>query len=441
MPRFLFVAPLGLVSVVVGGVLLVLGAFAQQRELQRLDFVLAAQLAGPTGHDLLVRRWGDPPVEVRAADYNPGFARRTLVPLMQRFVGVGDMDGDGTPDLYVIRPNQPNLLLQGTLDGRFRDITDSARAAGPAGSLSAAFSDYDHSGRQSLFVCGTEGITVFRNNGKNSFSEATREAGLQSIPGVLWTHAALGDLDGDGFPDLLLAAYTDLNRPPSKTVFTFPNDFAGAVSRLYRNNRNGTFTDVTESVGLGKNPGRARKAILADFDADERLDILLLRDDKPPVLYLNRGGWKFDDVTWDAGDDLTTHAFFEAAVADFNRDGKTDLALWSTHSFRILINQGHATFERVSSTAMPEPAIRLFDFRGVVADLDDNGLDDVITVDPDGRLRAFTNHSGAFREASLALPEGFEAGYFTGFRSRGTNLLTIQPNGRISLLAQVRRAP
>ena len=81
MPRFFFFAPLGLASVVVVGVLLGLGAFGQQRELQRLDFVLAAQLAGPTGHDLLVRQWGDPPVEVRAADYTPGFARRTLVPL------------------------------------------------------------------------------------------------------------------------------------------------------------------------------------------------------------------------------------------------------------------------------------------------------------------------------------------------------------------------
>jgi hypothetical protein len=152
---------------------------------------------------------------------------------------------------------------------------------------------------------------------------------------------------------------------------------------------------------------------------------------------LNRGGWKFEDTTWDAGDSLTTHAFFEGAVTDFNRDGKADLALWSTHSFRVLINQGNATFKRLASTPIPEPAISLFGFRGAVTDLDDNGFDDVLTLDQDGRLRAFANHAGGFREVPVASPQGFEASYFTFVRLRGsakTYPLAIQPNGQVALL-------
>ena len=404
------------------------------REPERLVFGLANRIASPQGQETPVKKWGDQEVQVAAADYNPSYARRSLVPLMRRSVAVGDVDGDGAPDLYVAVAGRPNLLLHGAPDGTFKASEDSPWAAGPDGGLSAAFSDYDHSGRQSLFVAGTEGITVYRNNDDNRFSEATRQAGIRNVPGVLYASVALGDFDGDGFPDLLAVAYTDLNHPPSKPVFTFPDDFPGVGSHLYRNNGDGTFTDVTESSGLGENPGRARKAILADSNNDQRLDILLLRDNKPPVLYLNRGGWKFEDTTWDAGDSLTTHAFFEGAVTDFNRDGKTDLALWSTHSFRVLINQGNATFER-SAPTLPEPVISLFGFRGAVADLDDDGFDDVMTVDQQGHLRAFANHSGAFREVSLTLPQGFAGSYLAfGPWDKATHPLAVQPDGRMVVL-------
>ena len=425
-------------AVLCGGILTIQGALGQQPQPEKLVFDLVTQLAGPLNPKTPVERASDQPVQVRAAGYSPSFARRNLVPVMGGSITAGDVDGNGVSDLFVAGAGRPNLLLKETRDGSFRDITDSARVAGPQGSLSGTFSDYDQSGRQSLFVAGAEGITLYHNNGSNAFSDATRKAGLKMAPGVLCTSVALGDLDGDGFPDLLVAAYTDLNNPPSKPVFTFPNDFAGAASRLFRNNRNGTFTDVTDSSGLGENPGRARKAVFADFNGDRRLDILLLRDDKPPVLYLNRGGWKFVDATWEAGDDLTTHAFFEAAAEDFNGDGKTDLALWSTHSFRVLINQGHAVFERLGPASMPEPVISLFGFRGLAADLDANGFADLITVDQTGRLRAFANHAGTFREVLLALPPSCEGGYLVPFKLRTSQvaLLSIQPDGRVALLGR-----
>lgn len=414
----------------------------QQLQREQLTFVVTEELARPPQQRVPL---GNQPVETHAADYNPGFAQRLLVPLMRGSITLSDVDGKKEPYLYVAGTGRSPMLWQGSPGGKLHEITSPVPALGLAGSLAAAFADYDHSGRQSLFLVGTEGVTLYRNIGNNSFSDVTRKAGLHNTPGVLCTSAVLGDLDGDQFPDLLVAAYTNLNRPPSKSTFTFPNDFPGVTSRLYRNNRNGTFTDVTESSGLGDNPGRSRKAILADFNNDQRLDILLLRDNKPPVFYLNRGGWKFEDATWQAGDDLTTHAFFEAAVTDLNGDGNTDLALWSTHSFRLLLNEGNATFKRTAVRELPEPAIGLFGFRGALADLDGNGrLDDVLTVDKEGRLCAFINSSGAFRKVSLALPPGFEAGYLTPLRvrdSRKTYLLAIPSGGAVVLLEKKTSSP
>lgn len=417
-------------------------ALGQHPEQDQVTFKVDAQLVGPRGQNSSPKQFGDQPIKFHSADYNLVSARRDVLAVMQpAAIGYADDDRAPRPYIYIAGGGGPDLLYQQGGDGRFCKVTTPALAAHPEGSLAAAFSDYDHSGRQSLFVAGIDGVTLYRKSGGNSFSDVTRKAGLRSAPCVLCTSAVVGDLDGDGFPDLLVAAYTDLNHPPAKPVFTFPNDFRGADSRLYRNNGDGTFTDVTESSGLGKNPGRARKAILADFNTDGRLDILLLRDDKPPALYLNRGGWKFEDATWDAGDDLTAYAFFEAAVADFNRDGKPDLALWSTHIFRVLINQGNANFEELKLKALPDPVVSLFGFRGVIADLDGDGFDDVITVDGDGHLRAFLNHSGVFRQASIELPQAFSQSYLAALRPGSRGLLAISSDGSAALLKASRTGP
>ena len=267
----------------------------------------------------------------------------------------------------------------------------------------------------------------------------------------------LADVDGDGFPDLLLTIYTDLDQPPTKTTFAFPNDFAGVVSRLYRNDGHGAFSDMTVAAGLAGNPGRARNAVFADFNGDRRPDLLILRDDKPPALFLNRGSGKFEDATWDAGEALTRHAFFDAVVADFNRDDKPDLALWSTVSFRVLLNSGNATFDRAESLPLLTPLPSPFGFHGMVADLDDNGFPDVLTLDNEGRWQFFANQSGTFREVPFLLSEGSASrheiagtilplpAFATVCPMRlegegGLHLLALRPDGRITTLKRLLKA-
>jgi hypothetical protein len=418
-------------------------------ETNRLHLVLPAIHAPVPGPQSL-------PKEIAAGGYSPAYARRTLVPAIGGSIAVGDFDGDGRLDLYVAVPGASNSLLRNSGDGKFRDVTARAKVSGPGDSLTATFSDYDRSGHPSLFVTGATGIVLYHNNGNGTFSDVTRKAGLSSKTGELYTRAVFADIDNDGFPDLLVAIYTDLNRPPTKATLSFPNDFPGAVSRLYRNNGHGGFTDVTTVAGLAGNPGRARNAVFADFNNDGRPDLLILRDDKPPALYLNRGEGKFEDATWDAGEALTRHAFFDALVADFNGDGKPDIALWSTMSFAVLLNSGKATFERAESIPLLSPLAGPFGFHGTVADLDGNGFDDLVTLDNDGRWHFFANQAGRFQEAPLTLslasksrgdPSRTERALpafssVTPLRLEGQgglNLLALQPDGRVTVL--IRRDP
>ena len=248
------------------------------------------------------------------------------------------------------------------------------------------------------------------------------------------------DFDGDGFPDLLLTVYTDLNRPPAKPTFIFPNDFGGTVSRLYRNDGKGAFTDVTAAAGLGGNLGRARNAVIADFNNDLHPDLLIFRDDKPPALYLNRGNGTFVDATWDAGDELTGHAFFDGMVADFNRDGKPDLALWSTVSFRILLNDGKGRFKKAESMPSIAPLSSPFGFHGTVADFSGNGFPEVLTLDNGGRWLILTNQAGRFMQ--VPVPLSSLTGSIAGSpllleQGGGLYLLVLRPDGQITPLERV----
>ncbi|HUO26924.1 MAG TPA: VCBS repeat-containing protein [Candidatus Aquilonibacter sp.] len=339
---------------------------------------------------------------IPAAEFSRDYARRYLIPAMDGSIAVSHADGAGEHSLYAVIPGGENHLLQENADGGFTDITERAKVAGSGSDLGAAFGDFDHSGRQSLFVAGLGGVRLYRNDGDGTYSDVTDKAGLRGTPGELATSVLLFDADGDGFLDILETIYTDLSSPPAKTSFKFPNDFAGASSRLYRNQHDGTFRDVTESAGLDSNPGRTRRAVAADFSGDGRMDLLLLRDDKPPVFYRNQGQGKFEDATWEAGQEIWKYAYLDAQIADLNHDGKPDIALWSTVSSEALWNAGAGKF-RADEQILPViyAANRPFGFHGTVVDLDGKGYTSLLTRDAGNRWRLLANRNGEFSQASV----------------------------------------
>jgi enediyne biosynthesis protein E4 len=341
------------------------------------------------------------PISIPSGKYSIEYARHALVPALGGSIAVGDFNRNGHSDfyLYAVIPGGTNHLLQQNEDGSFLDVTNKAGVKGTESDLGAAFGDFDKSGHPSLFVAGLGGVTLYRNNGDGTFTDVTEKSGLKGKPAELATSVLLLDADGDGYLDVLVTIYTDLSAAPKKSSASFPNDFAGADSRLYRNQHDGTFVDITDTAGLNTNPGRTHMALAADFNKNGRMDLLLLRDNKPPALFRNMGRGKFDDQTWDAGQEIWTYAYVNGQVSDFEHNGRADAALWSSVGNEAIMNQGNGKFEQEESMPLVYAPNRAFGFHGLTADLNGDGFDDLLTIDNKGKWHFLVNHKGDFAEA------------------------------------------
>jgi Tfp pilus assembly protein PilF len=321
------------------------------------------------------------------------------------FVAMGDYNGDGLPDLYLANggtPESANHLLRNNGNGKFTDVTAQAGLWGPKGTVAAEFVDYDNSGHPGLVMAGLGGLTLYKNNGNGTFTDVTKKAGLKGDPCELDTDVKAVDIDNDGFLDLVATAYFNACKPQSSSrSLSSPDSLPVMVSHLYRNNGDGTFTDITASAGLESVRGHFRQVVFGDFNGDGYMDLLFLRDDGPPMLFLNQGADKFVEATQKAGAALANSRADEAAVSDFNHDGQFDLALFGPEGYSVLLNRGDAHFEAVPSL----PAIRLPGSStatfGLVADLDGNGFDDLLVEDEKGKWHALLNHLGHFEETPL----------------------------------------
>jgi hypothetical protein len=381
---------------------------------------------------------------IKAADYSLDYARRNLVPLFGPSLAIGDYNSDGRTDIYVVNPGGANHLLRNNGDGTFTDVTDKAGVAGTGADVSATFADYNNSGKPSLFVGGLGGVRLYRNMGDGVFQDETEKAGLHPIPGELETQAVLFDADVDGFLDLVVTAYTNLNDPPQKDSFLFPDDFAGAATHFYRNNGDGTFTEITQASGLASARGRMRGAVFADFANDGYTDLCLFRDNGPPLLYANLGEDKFVSRTTEAGAAFAHSLAYGLQVADFNHDGRFDLALWGPKGYQVLMNRGGWKFAPLPALPAISAPAGFFAFRGMVVDANGDSFADLLALDARGKWRLLVNHAGRFREGSVSIPAGSTTGVAalssTWLSNPGKlDLVGLTPDGQ--LLAYEKEGP
>jgi ASPIC and UnbV/FG-GAP-like repeat len=240
-----------------------------------------------------------------------------------------DYDNDGRLDLFISRgawfpyPMRQSLL-RNEGDGRFRDVTKEAGLLGPVDSTSSRWADYDNDGLLDVFiVCEVQSNRLYRNRGDGTFEDVTARAGLTQDPGSFCKGADWIDYDNDDYPDL------------------FVNNLQGDA-RLHRNNRDGTFTDVTQSMGID-GPRYGFSCWAWDYDNDGWLDLFATcfdrtlddvvkgligrpHDRRSNRLFRNAGGQRFEDRTKAAGLDLV-FATMGSNFGDLDNDGLLDFYL------------------------------------------------------------------------------------------------------------------
>jgi enediyne biosynthesis protein E4 len=269
-------------------------------------------------------------------------------------VAVFDYDGDGHPDIFLVNGSrlegfapgtEPlNRLYRNKGNATFIDVTAQAGVGYSGWGQGVCAGDYDNDGNTDLFVTyyGSSN-RLFHNNGRASFLDVTHKAGLESGVRNWGTGCTFVDYDKDGFIDLFVAGYVDLDL--SKTplpgdnahcrwkgvpVFCGPRGLPAAKNHLYHNNQNGTFTDVSSKAGIqtsGECYGMS--AVAADFGNRGWADIYVACDSTPSLLYRNNGNGSFREVGVESGAAFNPDGFVQAgmgvSVGDYDGDGLLDI--------------------------------------------------------------------------------------------------------------------
>ncbi len=255
-------------------------------------------------------------------------------------VAVADMDGDGMDDIYICQPSGlPNRLFRNRGDGTFEDITDAAGVGVLENTACALFADINNSGRQDLIVVRASGPLLFLNQGGGKFRLQPDAFQFANPPQGTFTGAAIADYDRDGWLDVYFCLYSyyqgaDQYRYPMP-YFDAEN---GPPNFMMRNHRDGTFRDVTRESHLDQNNTRYSFCCTwGDDNGDNWPDLYVVNDFGRKNLYRNNGDGTFTDVAREVGvEDIG--AGMSGAWADFDNDGREDLYvanMWTAAGLRV----------------------------------------------------------------------------------------------------------
>jgi tetratricopeptide (TPR) repeat protein len=269
-------------------------------------------------------------------------------------VSVGDIDGDGFDDLYVCQPaGLPNRLYRNRGDGTFDDITESSGVGLLENTACAIFADFSNAGRQDLIVIRAAGPLLFLNQGRGKFRLRPDAFQFANPPQGTFTGAAAGDYDRDGWLDIYFCLYAYYQ---GADQYKYPSPYYAAENGppnfMLRNNRDGTFRDVTAQSGLNTNNTRYSFCCgWGDYNRDGWPDIYVVNDFGRKNLYRNNGDGTFTDVAPQArAEDVG--AGMSVCWFDYDNDGVQDLYvadMWTAAGERISTQE---IFQRNASPAL-----------------------------------------------------------------------------------------
>ncbi|HWR54726.1 MAG TPA: CRTAC1 family protein [Bryobacteraceae bacterium] len=393
-------------------------------------------------------------------------------------VGLIDYDNDGDLDVYFVNgaaipslkkegEKFKNRLFRNNGDLTFTDVTVAAGVAGEGYGMAVAVGDYDNDGLQDLYVANVTANQLYRNLGGGKFEDVTAHAGVGGAVhnGLkMWTAAAgWFDYNNDGKLDLFLSNYCkwEVNKDPvclnggRIRAYCHPNLYEALPNTLYRNNGDGTFTDVSDETGISKRLGKGMGVAFNDYDGDGFLDVFVANDNTPNSLFRNAGGKKFEEVGLETG-----VAYTEAGKAvsgmgaefrDLDNDGLPDI--WHTatemETFPLFWNRGKGVFIDVTGrSGLARHTLQMSGWSNGAGDFDNDGWKDlfvsranVLDNIAEFSTRTYAEPGAVFRNLARMKFENVSASAGPDLQHsavhRGAALGDIDNDGRIDIVVSV----
>jgi hypothetical protein len=320
-----------------------------------------------------------------------------------------DYDRDGWLDIYFTNAPTVEMALKhqparGALyhndhDGTFTDVTDKAGIATPCWANGGAVGDFNNDGWPDIYVTCLGANVLYRNNGDGTFTDVTTQAGVGDMRNS--TGAAFGDYDDDSFVDLMVTNYVDFhleNLPGfgKLPICTYrgldvqcgPRGLKGAGDTLYRNNGDGTFTDVSKTAGVDDPSGYFGLGVVwVDFNNTGRQDIFVANDATPNYLYKNEGNGKFREIGLESGtavsEDGVEQACMGVAIGDYNHTGRPSIYVtnFADDYDTLYLNNGDWEFDDVSyRSGVGLPSMPYVKWGDAFFDADNDGWLDLVAV-------------------------------------------------------------
>jgi len=340
---------------------------------------------------------------------NSSTPNKYLIETMIGGVGVLDYDQDGWLDIFFVNgaklknpqpdgeeldksaPEFWNRLYHNNHDGTFTDVTENAGLKGKGYGNGVAVGDFNNDGFPDLLVTNYGPCLLYKNNGNGTFTEISEQAGLKTDGWA--TSAVWFDYNKDGNLDLFICRYLEWNfagnpycghKTPGGRAYCHPDQFKAISNYLFKNNGNGTFTDVSESSGIKSKRGYGLGVCVADFNNDGWPDIYVANDAFPQFLFMNNGNGTFSEMGTMAGvaytDNGNTFSGMGTDAQDLDDDGFFDVitTALSNETYAYFHNNGDGTF--TPSTMMSNLGVltRLFGGWGMhIYDYDNDGIKDL----------------------------------------------------------------
>ena len=361
-----------------------------------------------------------------------------------------DYDDDGSADLYVLggAPGSSNALYRNRGGGTFEDVTASSGTAMKLASgykTGVAVGDYDNDGRLDLYLTAFGPNILLRNTGRGTFEDVTAAAGVAGGAQEWSTSAGFLDFDRDGDLDLFVTNYVEFRirenpwcglRKPGYRMYCDPTIFDGTPDRLFRNNGNGTFTDVSARAGIANPGGKGLGVVFCDVDGDGDTDVYVANDQVRNFLYRNNGNGTFTDVAYAAGVGFDANGKAQAGMGvdcgDVDGDGKPELFVtnFSNELNTLYANRGDGTFEDVSLKAGLGSGYSTLGFGTKLYDIDNDGDLDIHITNGHVADNVKLYQPGLAYEQKDLLYENDGAGHFSDVSSSAGPALQARRVGR-----------